>query len=255
MIHPQQIDNALGASSSAMPSAAPGSGSPDIDLKSGIKLEHILLKQFDFASQTAQAVRQDASQMIYFYWVMFGVLVAGLGFLLQLGGATPGQSSAGGLASYTQVLMLVALLGAGTVHLAFYSRWLRLRRRFTDCFAFMTGISAFYIQRFEHDIPEIATLLAWQPESAGATAPLSDSLFTVYSLLPALSSLFFGAAVVVGGEVWLQVNGGALLPLPVSLPLYSAAGAVVVVSCALFWLTRRSMRSSGKTRIPVLGDI
>lgn len=193
--------------------------------------------------------------MIYFYWVMFGVLAAGLGFILQLGagGRAPGQVA--GLAAYSQVLMLVALVGAGVVHLAFYSRWLRLRRRYNDCFAFMTGISTFYVQRFERDVPEIGALLAWQPESAAARQPLSAYVVSVYSLLPLLSGVFFGAAVVVGGEMWLGVNGGALFPIPINATLLGAAGGVVVLALALVILAGRMAGSRRASRTPVLGDI
>ncbi|HUY77336.1 MAG TPA: hypothetical protein VMV29_11235 [Ktedonobacterales bacterium] len=253
MDDPQKQDNI----SVAAPSSEPGSAAPVHSQKAdtSVKLEQILLKQFDFASQTAQAVRQDSSQMIYFYWVMFGVLAAGLGFLLQLGGNAPAQRQAAGVASYAQLLMLLALLGAGAVQLAFYSRWVRLRRRYTDCFAFMTGISTFYIQRFERAIPELATLLAWQPESTGMNASLGAFFFTVYSLLPVLGSLFFAGAAIMGGEVWLQVNGGALFPLPANLPLYGIAAGVFVLSLIVFFASGRAMRSDRKTHIPVLGDI
>ena len=163
-------------------SAVPG---PPPRADTGLRLERILLRHFDFASQTAQAVRQDASQMIYFYWVMFGVLAAGLGFLLQLGSAPHTQSQATGLAPYAQPLVLLALLGAGTVHLAFYSRWVRLRRRYADCFAFMMGISTFYSERFDHDVPEIATLLAWQPESTDKNALVEHAF--LHGLCPSAS--------------------------------------------------------------------
>jgi len=247
----RELANTTVAALPQEPNAAPSVDSPDA--ATSVHLEQILLKQFDFASQTAQAVRQDASQMIYFYWVMFGVLATGLGFLLQLSGGA--QSQAGGLASYAQVLMLLALLGAGAAHVAFYSRWIRLRRRYADCFAFMSGISTFYTQRFEHAIPELATILAWQPESTGVDAPLGASLFTVYSLLPALGSLFFAAAAFMGGEVWLHVNGGALFPLPANPPIYGVAGGVLALSLIVFFVIGRAMRSDRKSPVPVLGDI
>ena len=257
MDHPQQAGDAAVAPTA--PTISPPSGAaapvPAHERATSVKLERILLKQFDFASQTAQAVRQDSSQMIYFYWVMFGVLVAGLGFLLQLGSETQAQRQAGGLAPYAQPLMLLALLGAGIVHVAFYNRWVRLRQRYNDCFAFMTGISAFYVQRFERSIPEIATLLAWQPESTAGAAPLGNYLFTVYALLPVLGSLFFGAAVIVGGELWLNVNGGALFPLPATVLLYGIAGVVVALSLVVFVASGRTPRTSRKRQIPVLGDI
>jgi hypothetical protein len=258
MDHPQPAGDTPVAPTAATTSSAPdGVGAPDParERETSVKLERILLKQFDFASQTAQAVRQDSSQMIYFYWVMFGVLVAGLGFLLQLGSDTQTQSQEAGLAPYAQPLMLLALLGAGTVHLAFYSRWVRLRRRYADCFAFMTGISTFYVRRFERAVPEIATLLAWQPESSAVTAPLGGYLFSVYALLPLLGSLFFGAAVIVGGELWLNVNGGALFPVPVNLPLYGLAGVVFVLSLVVFVASGRAPQANRKDQILVLGDI
>ncbi len=124
-----------------------------------------------------------------------------------------------------------------------------------DCFAFMTGISNFYIQRFQRAIPEIATLLAWQPESTGADTPPAASLFTVYSLLPMLGSLFFAAAAIMGGEVWLHANGGALFPLPANPLLYGAAGGVFALSLIVFVASGRALRSNKKFRVPVLGDI
>src|SRR5262249_8055509 len=131
MADPQKSDTTIREPTPATATLASGSAAP-VPLPqadTGLQLERILLRHFDFASQTAQAVRQDASQMIYFYWVMFGVLAAGLGFLLQIGGAPHAQSQTTGLALYAQPLVLLALLAAGTVHLAFYSRWVRLRRR------------------------------------------------------------------------------------------------------------------------------
>ncbi|MEO7002173.1 MAG: hypothetical protein ABI068_10125, partial [Ktedonobacterales bacterium] len=254
--NPQKTNDSTIASTASASGAAASGQLPQADTR--LRLERILLKQFDFASQTAQAVRQDSSQMIYFYWVMFGVLVAGLGFLLQLGSDSQAQGQAAGLAPYAQLLLLLALLGAGTVHLAFYSRWVRLRRRYADCFVFMTGISTVYIQRFEHTVPEMATILAWQPESTGENASVGTYLFTVYALLPVLGSLFFGAAIIVSGELWLNVNGGALFPLPMNLALCGIAVAVFVVSLGVFAVTGRTMRvqrKPGKLQIPVLGDI
>src|SRR5262245_11609040 len=93
----------LVAAADSLVRSGPAGGQVDLSLK----LEEILLRQFDYATRIAQVVREDLSRTLYLYFVMVGVFVAGLGFLLQFSQTSTGGFGAAALPEVPQTLALV----------------------------------------------------------------------------------------------------------------------------------------------------
>jgi hypothetical protein len=208
-----------------------------------LHLEKILLKQFDFASETSHQARQDTSQLIYFYFVALGVLVAGLGFLLQLANESR---------SYLQLGVLVILVAAGIMHDAIFIRFVRLRQRYIASFARMSQIADVYITRFKKELPEIDQILQWSSHSQFVPSPVFA--FFPYAIYAVLGSAGFALAVIVGDELWLGKNDGAIFPLPNSLDVYVFSVGVFVISLAIIFSAGLALRAAlARSRVTVKG--
>lgn len=209
-----------------------GHAGGQVDLS--LKLEEILLRQFDYATRIAQVVREDLSRTLYLYFVMVGVFVAGLGFLLQFGRNSTGGFNATAVAEVPQTLALVTSLAAGLLHAAFFVRFVRLRRRLQECHRYIGQITDYYIARVQAEGPRVEQILRWRPEALGVVVPAQSALFSAYSLLAVFASISFATVAGIVGELWLGANRGNVLPLPESVPLYAAAAAVFVLSLVAF---------------------
>src|SRR5579864_6373703 len=112
------------------PGAAPEAAGRDASLR----LENMLLEEFNYAGVTAYQAQEDRARMFNLYLLLIGVLGSGLAAVFQLGH---------GLRAYTQVLATGLLFIAGVMGIAFFVKLIRLRQAWRESAVAMTMIKEY----------------------------------------------------------------------------------------------------------------
>jgi hypothetical protein len=164
-------------------SAAASDGGDKLDAT--LKLENMLLEEFNYAGLTAYQAMEDRTRMFNLYLLLVGVLASGLGALYQLG------SSVG---TYARPLAIALLLIAGIVGVAFFTKLIRLRHSWRESVICMNVIKEFYIQQFRHQMPRIEHAFRWRLKTVPAGERFGSTTFVVCSTVALLESACFAGA-------------------------------------------------------------
>src|SRR5690348_6592665 len=78
---------------------------------SGLKIENMLLEEFNYASTTAYQAMEDRARMFNMYLLVVGILGSAFGAIYPLGGAR---------SSFIQPIAAVVLFAAGVADIAFF---------------------------------------------------------------------------------------------------------------------------------------
>jgi hypothetical protein len=183
-------------------------------LDATLKVENMLLEEFNYASVTAYQAMEDRARMFNLYLLLVGVLASGLGAVYQLGGHT---------STYSQPLAIALLLIAGIIGVAFFVKLIRLRQAWRESVICMNVIKEFYIQQFQQQMPLIERAFHWRLKTIPAGEHLGSTTFIVCFTVALLESLCFGAA------VFLSINNIRFL----SGQVYQYIIAVVIFVCIL----------------------
>src|SRR5579864_1763484 len=97
----------------------PDDGAPHPRLDASLRVESILLKEFDYAGLTAYQVYENRERIFNFYFTLMGALLSGLGALYQLSRNTNTD---------WRPLAVGLLIASGLLSSIFYVRLIHLRQ-------------------------------------------------------------------------------------------------------------------------------
>jgi hypothetical protein len=160
-------------------------------LDATLKLENMLLEEFNYASLTAYQAMEDRTRMFNIYLVLVGALATGLATVYQFGGSA---------STYSRPLAIALLLFAGIVGIAFLIKLIRLREAWRESVICMNVIKEFYIQQFRQQMPRIERAFHWSLKTIPAGERLGSTTFVVCSTVALLESVCFAGAAFVSAN-------------------------------------------------------
>ena len=111
-------------------SPAAGQHDPATNTDQTLRLESMMLAEFNYASATAYQALEDRGRMFNFYLGITGVLASGLGALYGFGSHV----------EQSQALALALLILAGFIGVIFFFKIVRIRQAFDDSLLTMNTI-------------------------------------------------------------------------------------------------------------------
>ncbi|HXX77292.1 MAG TPA: hypothetical protein VEI53_02295, partial [Ktedonobacteraceae bacterium] len=118
-----------------------------------LKIENMLLEEFNYASVTAYQAMEDRARISSFYYILLGVLASGLAAVYQLSGGTH---------NVPQGLIAMLLLIGGLISICFFVTIIRLRQAYKESLLAMNVIKEFYIDQFKQQMPAIEQAFRWR---------------------------------------------------------------------------------------------
>ncbi len=201
--------------------AGPDDGAPHPRLDASLRVESILLKEFDYAGLTAYQVYENRERIFNFYFTLIGALLSGLGALYQLSRNTNTD---------WRPLAVGLLIASGLLSSIFYVRLIHLRQSLRESIITTYVIKEFYIQQFMDDIPNIEQAFRWRLATIpSGERPSSDTSFVLYPIAT-LCSVAFGIAALVVDQLRLDAHGPVLLA---ALPATQEPWALGIVAAIL----------------------
>ncbi len=196
----------------------------------GLRLDSMLLEEFNYAGVTAYQCMEDRARMFNLYLLLVGILASGLGAVYQLGDK---------VATYSQALALGLLLTTGVMGVAFFMKLIRLRQAYRECLIAMNVIKEYYIKHFAARVPDVRDAFRWRLLTVPAGERFGSVTFVVCNTVALLASMCFAAAAIV---VTAMAGGarGDLLAMPKGTFPYVLAAAVFLISMLGFTLHFRS---------------
>ncbi len=207
--------------------AGPDDGAPHPRLDASLRVESILLKEFDYAGLTAYQVYENRERIFNFYFTLMGALLSGLGALYQLSRNTDTD---------WRPLAVGLLIAGGLLSSIFYVRLIHLRQSLRESIITTYVIKEFYIQQFMADIPNIEQAFRWRLATIpSGERPSSDTSFVLYPIAT-LCSVAFGIATLVIDQLRLDAHGTALLAaLPATQEPWALGIVAVIITALLEW--------------------
>ncbi|HEX8983247.1 MAG TPA: hypothetical protein VF792_10785 [Ktedonobacterales bacterium] len=207
--------------------AGPDDGAPHPRLDASLRVESILLKEFDYAGLTAYQVYENRERIFNFYFTLMGALLSGLGALYQLSRNTNTD---------WRPLAVGLLIASGLLSSIFYVRLIHLRQSLRESIITTYVIKEFYIQQFMADIPNIEQAFRWRLATIpSGERPSSDTSFVLYPIAT-LCSVAFGIAALVVDQLRLDAHGPALLAaLPTIQEPWALGGIAAILVALLEW--------------------
>jgi ADP-ribose pyrophosphatase len=225
--------NAINAIGGAMPAdptnmpfprREPGGDGAARPLDGQLRLETMLMEEFNYASVTAYQAFEDRARMFNLYLLLIGILASGLGALYQLGG---------GLQTFTPALTLGLLFIAGALGVVFFVQLIRLRQAHRDSLVTMNVIKAHYIRMFAPQYQNLPNVFHWRLETIPSDERVGSVTFLVNFTVAFLDSLCLAAAVFFGYTI-LFVPAGLEKIDSDSLTIGLLAAGIAMVLGAIF---------------------
>lgn len=206
-------------------------------LDASLRMENILLKEFDYAGLSAYQVYENRERIFNFYFTLMGAMLSGLGALYQISVNTH---------TNWRPLAVGLLIAGGLLSAIFYVRLIHLRQSLRDSIITTYVIKEFYIQQFMEDIPNIEQAFRWRLATIpSGERPTSDTSFILYPVAT-LCAINFGVGALLADQ--LLTGGQALLVPGLSFSLEPWVVGVVVgsVIAMIEWLFHRSQLGAEK---------
>lgn len=190
-----------------------------------LKLESMLLEEFNYASVTAYQALEDRARMFNLYLLLIGVVASAVGAIYQI--AKPDSSSSGGLQN-----LVILLLGAGAVLGAiFFAKLIRLRQAWRESALAMNTVKEYYIHKFKAHMPDVEHAFRWRLH----TMPAGERLGSV-TFLVCYTTAFLGS-LCLAGATYEAYNAFFRHALDHMLPLTSNKQALTVATlAAIIWV-------------------
>lgn len=175
---------------------------PNDKLDVSLKIENMLLEEFNYASLTAYQAMEDRARISSFYYLLLGVLASGLAAIYQF---------SEGAHVIPPFIIVALLLVAAMISVTFFITIIRLRQAYRESVLCMNVIKEFYIQQFKQQMPAIEHAFRWRLR----TIPLGERIGSVtfmFGYLNALiGSLCLAGAVFIGTEQPFSEPGASIL--------------------------------------------
>ncbi len=183
-----------------------------------LKLENMLLEEFNYASVTAYQAMEDRARMFNLYLLVIGIFGSALGALYQFGGAL------------TQPLAIIALVVAWVAGISFFVQLIRLRQAFLDSLKNMNTIKGYYIERFKDVLPDPSKAFRWRMETMPRGEHTGTVTYVVCHTVALLGSLCLAGAAFLGNDFLVARVPEAAIPQLGGFQSYVAAVVAFLLS-------------------------
>ncbi len=160
---------------------------------SGLKIENMLLEEFNYAATTAYQAMEDRARMFNMYLLVVGILGSAFGAIYPLGG--------GAARSFIQPIAAVVLFAAGVAGIAFFVLLIRLRQAFRQSLITMNVIKEFYIREFQKQMPSVVYAFRWRLKGIPAGESRGSATYIVCHMVGFIAALCFAGCVFMGNEL------------------------------------------------------
>jgi ADP-ribose pyrophosphatase len=205
-----------------MQSPAASQSDPATNTDQTLRLESMMLAEFNYASATAYQALEDRGRMFNFYLGITGVLASGLGALYGFGSHV----------EQSQALALALLILAGFIGIIFFFKIVRIRQAFDDSLLTMNVIKEHYIKEFKGKVPAVDQIFRWRTASMPSGRRFGSLTFLVCFAITFIDSFALGLAAFVITELATNDANTMLLHLSTNPLTYLIGGAVF----GLAWL-------------------
>ena len=188
----------------------------DRPFDTSLKIENMLLEEFNYASVTAYQAMEDRARISSFYYILLGVLVSGLAAVYQFSGGTR---------TIPQALVALLLFIGAFISICFFVTLIRLRQAYKESLLSMNVIKEYYIDQFKQQMPTIEKAFRWRL----TTMPKGERIGSVTFMIAALNA-FIGSLCLAGAvfyiteqplsNTWASVVAGVVFILAVSVHIY-----------------------------------
>jgi len=203
-------------------SPATGQSDPATNTDQTLRLESMMLAEFNYASATAYQALEDRGRMFNFYLGITGVLASGLGALYGFGSHV----------EQSQALAMALLILAGFIGIIFFFKIVRIRQAFDDSLLTMNVIKEHYIKEFKGKVPAVDQIFRWRTASMPSGRRFGSLTFLVCFAITFIDSFALGLAAFVIAELATNDANTMLLHLSTNPLTYLIGGAVF----GLAWL-------------------
>jgi hypothetical protein len=195
-----------------------------------LRIENMLLAEFNYASITAYQAMEDRARISSFYYLLLGVLASGLAAIYQLSGGTHN----------VPLFLVVTLLVIGAlISICFFVTLIRLRQAYKESLISMNVTKEFYIKEFKQQIPAIEHAFRWRLETIPKGERIGSVTFMIASLNALIGSLCLAGAVFIGTEQLFTELGASIL-----------AGMVFVIAILLhIFYYRRALSKRSEAEV------
>jgi ADP-ribose pyrophosphatase len=199
-----------------------GQADPAINTDQTLRLESVMLAEFNYASATAYQALEDRGRMFNFYLGITGVLASALGALYGFGTNIV----------HSEYLALALLFLAGFMGVIFFFKIVRIRQAFDDSLLTMNTIKERYISEFKGKVLAIEGIFRWRTKTMPSGRRFGSLTFLVCFAITFIDSIAVGLAAVVITELVTHDANSDVLHLSTNLvPYLLGIGAF-----ALVWL-------------------
>ena len=216
---------------------AAGQSDPATNTDQTLRLESIMLAEFNYANSTAYQALEDRGRMFNFYLAIAGVLAGGLGALYELGKRDMNS----------EIIAAALLVLAGFIGLISFFKIVRIRQAFDDSMLTMNVIKEHYITIFKDSTPAVDKIFHWRLKTMPSGRRFFSLTFLVCFAIVFIDSLAFGLAALVITELLTHDANTDIVHLPTNSLIYVVFGLALGVALALQILLYYTMlRKTGK---------
>ena len=207
------------------PIQTPAAGQPDpaTNTDQTLRLESMMLAEFNYASATAYQALDDRGRMFGIYLAIASVMAGGVGALYELGDKS----------AHSEVLAAALLLLAGFIGLIFFFKIVRIRQAFDDSLLTMNIIKEHYISIFKGIVPAVEDIFRWRMKSMPSGRRFGSLTFLVYFAISVIDSLALGLAAVVITELVTNDANTDFVHLPANSLTYIFGFGVLIAALLL----------------------
>ena len=190
-----------------------------------LRIENMLLEEFNYASTTAYQAMEDRARMFNMYLLVVGILGSAFGAIYPLGGAAR---------NFIQPIAAVVLFAAGVAGVAFFMLLIRLRQAFRQSLITMTVIKEFYIREFQEQMPNITHAFRWRLKGIPAGERVGSATFIVCHMVGFIGSLCFAGCFFMANELLASI--APTTQFWAQSVLQSVVAAAVVFVVVMLWM-------------------
>lgn len=201
-------------------SATEGQRDPLTNTDQTLRLESIMLEEFNYANATAYQALEDRGRMFGIYLGIASVLAGGLGALYELGSRS----------AHSAVIASALLVLAGFIGLIFFFKIVRIRQALDDSLVTMNVIKEHYITHFRGEVPAVDDIFRWRLKTIPAGNRFGSLTFLVCLAITVIDSIALGLAAVVITELVTNDANTDIVHLPANPITYSIGWGVLGVA-------------------------
>jgi 8-oxo-dGTP pyrophosphatase MutT (NUDIX family) len=201
-------------------SPAPGQREPLTNTDQTLRLESMLLAEFNYANSTAYQALNDRGRMFGVYLGIASVLAGGVGALYELGSRS----------AHSEVIASALFLLAGFIGLIFFFKLVRIRQAFDDSLLTMNVIKEHYISIFKETVPAVDKIFRWRMESMPSGRRFGSLTFLVCLAVTMIDSIALGLGAVVIAELSTNDANTDFVHLPTNPAIYIIGWGVFAVA-------------------------